>query len=132
VSLLRAHSAEHLLLSAAYRSLAYNDVVLLGNDTVLSRGTPAADPAVARLVARVIDDVIGVLRDVSVDDVEVACLKAIIFFDPGQWSQVQLSFCCCFFGLNFILCLVDGRFQAITCARSGARSFAAPHSSPFL
>ena len=84
MSLLRAHSAEHLLLSAAYRSVAYSDVVLLGNDTVLSRDTPTADPAVARLVARVIDDVISVLRDVSVDDVEVACLKAIIFFDPGQ------------------------------------------------
>lgn len=83
MSLLRAHAAEHLLLSAAYRSLPYSDVVLLGNDSVLSRDT-AGDPAVARLVARVIDDVIRVLRDVSVDDVEVACLKAIIFFDPGQ------------------------------------------------
>ena len=81
VALLRAHAAEHLLLSAAYRSLPYNDVVLLGNDTVLSRDI--ANPAIARLVARIIDDVICVLRDVSVDDVEVACLKTIIFFDPG-------------------------------------------------
>ena len=87
MSLLRAHAAEHLLLSAAYRSLPYNDVVLLGNDTVLSRDT--VDPAIGRLVARIIDDVICVLRDVSVDDVEVACLKAIIFFDHGQWSVVM-------------------------------------------
>jgi len=85
VSLLRAHAAEHLLLSAAYRSLPYHDVLLLGNDTVLSRDN--LDPAIARLVSRVIDDVICVLRDVSVDDVEVACLKAIIFFDPGQWPN---------------------------------------------
>jgi len=82
VSLLRAHAGEHLLLSAAHRSLSYSDLVLLGNDTVLSRDT--TDPGVARLVARMIDDVICVLRDVSVDDVEMACLKAIIFFDPGQ------------------------------------------------
>ena len=82
MSLLRGHAGEHLLLSAAYRSLPYNDVVLLGNDTVLARNN--ADPAIARLVTRLVDDVICVLRDVSVDDVEVACLKAIIFFDPGQ------------------------------------------------
>jgi len=89
VSLLRAHAAEHLLLSAAYRSLPYSDVVLLGNDTVLSRDI--ADHAIARLVARVIDDVICVLRDVNVDDVEVACLKAIIFFDPGQLTHSVIS-----------------------------------------
>lgn len=82
MSLLRAHAGEHLLLSAAHRSLPYSDVVLLGNDTVLSRNV--ADPAIARLVVSVIDDVISVLRDVGVDDVELACLKAVIFFDPGQ------------------------------------------------
>ena len=85
MSLLRAHAAEHLLLSAAHRSLPYNDLVLLGNDTVLLRDT--ADPGIARLVAMVIDDVVCVLRDVSVDDVEMACLKAIIFFDPGKLSE---------------------------------------------
>ena len=83
MSLLRAHAAEHLLLSAAHRSLPYHNLVLLGNDTVLSRDT--ADSGVARLVAMVIDDVICVLREVSVDDVEIACLKSIIFFDPGHY-----------------------------------------------
>ena len=89
MSLLRSHAAEHLLLSAAHRSLPYDDLVLLGNDTVLSRDN--ADPGVARLVTMVIDDVICVLRDVSVDDVEMACLKAIIFFDPGQSSQRNIT-----------------------------------------
>ena len=84
VSLLRAHAGEHLLLSAAHRSLPYADqLVLLGNDTTLSRDN-ATDPGVARLVAMLCDDVIAVLRDVSVDDVEIACLKAIVFFDPGR------------------------------------------------
>jgi len=89
VSLLRAHAGEHLLLSAAHRSLPYSDVVLLGNDTVLSRNV--ADPAIARLVVSVIDDVISVLRDVGVDDVELACLKAVIFFDPGQYKSKHVT-----------------------------------------
>jgi len=84
VSLLRAHAGEHLVLSAAHRSLPYNNALLLGNDTVLSRDT--ADPGVAKLVVRIIDDVICVLRDVGADDIEMACLKAAIFFDPGNFS----------------------------------------------
>uniref|UniRef100_A0A2D4HD70 NR LBD domain-containing protein n=1 Tax=Micrurus lemniscatus lemniscatus TaxID=129467 RepID=A0A2D4HD70_MICLE len=32
VALLRAHAGEHLLLGAAKRSMAYKDIILLGND----------------------------------------------------------------------------------------------------
>jgi len=83
VSLLRAHSGEHLLLSLARRSLPYKDVLLLGNDYIVPRHCP--EPALSRLAARILDEIIEPLREIQIDDTELACLKAIIFFDPGQF-----------------------------------------------
>lgn len=81
VSLLRSHAGEHLLLSLARRSLPYRDILLLGNDTILPRHV--TDPAVSRIVGRILDEVITPLREVNADDTEIACLKSIVFFDPG-------------------------------------------------
>jgi len=78
---LRAHAGEHLLLSLVRRSLPYKDILLLGNDTVVPRHSP--EPAMSRLAARILDELIEPLRDVQVDDTELACLKTIVFFDPG-------------------------------------------------
>ena len=40
IALLRAHGGEHLLLGASWRSLHLNGYVLLGNKSVVTRGSP--------------------------------------------------------------------------------------------
>jgi len=87
VSLLRAHAGEHLLLSLVRRSMPYKDILLLGNDTVIPRHSLEA--AMSRVAARVLDELIEPLRDVQVDDTELACLKTVVFFDPGVYNPVD-------------------------------------------
>ena len=82
VALLRAHAGEHLILGAARRSLAYRDLVVLGNDMVVTRSNSEA--TVARVAARVLDEVVHPLRTIQIDDSEFACLKAVVFFDPRK------------------------------------------------
>lgn len=85
--MLRSHAGEHLLLGVARRSLHINDVLLLGNDYIITRN--AADPEVNQVAIRVLDELVQPLKDIQMDDKEFACLKAIVFFDPGK----ILNFC---------------------------------------
>uniref|UniRef100_A0A3Q2QNY1 Hepatocyte nuclear factor 4-beta n=1 Tax=Fundulus heteroclitus TaxID=8078 RepID=A0A3Q2QNY1_FUNHE len=80
VNLLRTHSAEHLILGAARRSLPYNDVILLGNDFVIPlRG---AGLEVSRVALRIQEELVKPLRELDITDKEFACLRAIVFFAP--------------------------------------------------
>uniref|UniRef100_A0A3P9QJC5 Hepatic nuclear factor 4, beta n=1 Tax=Poecilia reticulata TaxID=8081 RepID=A0A3P9QJC5_POERE len=82
VTLLRTHSAEHLILGAARRSLPYNDVILLGNDFVIFlRG---AELEVSRVAIRIQEELVKPLRELDITDKEFACLRAIVFFAPGH------------------------------------------------
>lgn len=81
VALLRAHASEHLLLGCARRSMNVKDVLLLGNDLVIPR--TAADTEVRRIAIRVLDELVEPMKEWNVDDTEHACLKAIVFFNPG-------------------------------------------------
>lgn len=81
VALLKAHAGEHLLLGLSKRSLILKDVLLLGNDHIIPRLTP--DQEITRLGCRIIDEIVTVMKDINIDDNEFACLKAIVFFDPG-------------------------------------------------
>lgn len=89
VSLLRAHAGEHLLLTLARRSMPYKDVLLLGNDCIVPRHSP--DPGMSRLAGRILDEIIEPLREIQIDDTELACLKTIVFFDPGN----EIFIMCC-------------------------------------
>lgn len=80
VSLLRAHSAEHLILGVARRSLPYNDVILLGNDFIIPVNGPEME--VSKVAARILEELVRPLRELDVTDMEFACLKAIVFFAP--------------------------------------------------
>ncbi|KAK7114968.1 uncharacterized protein [Littorina saxatilis] len=80
VALLRAHAGEHLLLGVAKRSLVLNDILLLGNDSVITR--QSQDPDIGRIASRILDELVQPLRDVNIDETEFACMKAIVFFDP--------------------------------------------------
>lgn len=81
VALLRAHASEHLVLGVARRSIKMNDILLLGNDLVIPR--TAADAEVGRIATRILDELVDPMRLLKVDDTEYACMKAIVFFNPG-------------------------------------------------
>lgn len=83
VSLLRAHAGEHLILGCARRSMGYGDALLLGNDLIISRNQPEQE--IRRIAIKVIDEIVKPMIELDVDDTEYACLKAIVFFNPGNF-----------------------------------------------
>ncbi|GBP62538.1 Transcription factor HNF-4 homolog [Eumeta japonica] len=84
VALLRAHAGEHLLLGCARRSLQLKDVLLLGNNCIITKHHVDArmDIDISMIGMRVLDEIVRPLREIGIDDTEFACLKAIVFFDP--------------------------------------------------
>ncbi|XP_046898112.1 hepatic nuclear factor 4, beta [Hypomesus transpacificus] len=80
VALLRAHSAEHLILGVARRSLAYDDIILLGNDFVIPVNSPEVE--ISRVAARILEELVRPLRELNITDSEFACLRTIVFFAP--------------------------------------------------
>ncbi|RLU17373.1 hypothetical protein DMN91_009607 [Ooceraea biroi] len=88
VALLRAHAGEHLLLGVARRSMQLKDVLLLGNNYIITKNCPDGgsnqqDLDMSKVGTRVMDELVKPLSDVQIDDTEFACLKAIVFFDPN-------------------------------------------------
>lgn len=67
------------------------DMLLLGNDFVIPRDCQSPD--ISRVANKVLDEVVKPLKDTHVDDSELACLKAIIFFDPGQLAVHPWTSC---------------------------------------
>lgn len=59
------------------------DILLLGENVVLPRQSPD-QLDIYRVASRVLDELVSPMRDVGLDDQEFACLKAIVFFDPGK------------------------------------------------
>ncbi|XP_010879020.1 hepatic nuclear factor 4, beta isoform X2 [Esox lucius] len=80
VSLLRAHSAEHLILGVTRRSLPYNEIILLGNDFVIPVSGPEIE--ISRVAARILEELVKPLRELDITDSEFACIKTIVFFAP--------------------------------------------------
>lgn len=39
---------------------------------------------ISRVGARIIDELVRAMRDIDLDDVELACVKALVFFDPSE------------------------------------------------
>ena len=62
--------------------MQYKDVLLLGNDCVVPRH--CSDAGMSRLAGRIMDEIVEPLREIQIDDTELACLKTIVFFDPGK------------------------------------------------
>ncbi|XP_035802484.2 hepatic nuclear factor 4, beta [Amphiprion ocellaris] len=80
VTLLRTHSAEHLILGAARRSLPCDNLILLGNDFVIPMS--GAEVEVSRVAFRIQEELVKPLRDLDITDQEFACLRTIVFFAP--------------------------------------------------
>lgn len=87
VALLRAHAGEHLLLGLSWRSMHLKDILLLGNNCVITKHCPDARLSpnldISRIGARIIDELVFAMKDVNIDDTELACIKALVFFDPN-------------------------------------------------
>lgn len=87
VALLRAHAGEHLLLGLARRSMHLKDILLLGNNCIITKHSPdsrvSPDLDISRVGTRIMDELVKPMTEVQVDDTEFACLKAIVFFDPN-------------------------------------------------
>ena len=71
------------------------DTLLLGSDVNVPRHYRAlqspqqaellsvAGDSIARLVNRILDELVQPLQDIQLDNSEFACLKPIVFFNPG-------------------------------------------------
>ena len=89
VSLLRAHASEHLILGVSRRSMKIRDALLLGNELVISRNHPEIE--IRRIAVRVMEELVQPMLDLELDDTEYACLKAIVFFNPGKTFDYSKS-----------------------------------------
>lgn len=87
VALLRAHAGEHLLLGCAQRSLHLKDCLLLCKDCIIPRISTEVE--ISRIGARIMDELVDVLRDVNIDQMEFSILKAIVFFDPSKCIKIS-------------------------------------------
>lgn len=57
-------------------------VLLTGNDHIIPRNCPELE--VSRVAVRILDELVLPFQELQIDDNEYACLKAIVFFDPGM------------------------------------------------
>lgn len=85
VALLRAHAGEHLLIGLSRRSMHLKDVLLLGNNCIITKNAHdhRASPNISRIGARIMDELVSTMKEYSLDDSEMACIKALVFFDPS-------------------------------------------------
>lgn len=86
---MRGHAGEHLLLGVSRRSMHLQGVLLLGNHSIIKRSPdqnsrlePNLD--ISKIGARIIDELVSSMRDIQLDDEELACIKALVFFDPSK------------------------------------------------
>lgn len=61
---------------------------LAGNDHIIPRNCPELE--VGRVAVRILDELVLPFQELQIDDNEYACLKAIVFFDPG--TTIKQSF----------------------------------------
>ena len=57
---------------------------------MISRAHP--EPEIRRIAIKVVDEIVRPMVDLDVDETEYACLKAIVFFNPGK-KMYSIPFC---------------------------------------
>ncbi len=72
-----------------YRSLPYvnSNSLLLGNNHLVNLET-CPDENFKYLLQRLSQDIVFIMHELNVDRVEMALLKAILLFDPGNFCQI--------------------------------------------
>jgi hypothetical protein len=58
----------------------------LGNHYVIPRTT--SDIGLTRAAGRILDEIVRPLKEIQLDEKEYTCLKAIVFFDNGQYESM--------------------------------------------
>lgn len=71
----------HPLRAAVVGFIYVGRFVLAGNDHIIPRNCPELE--VGRVSVRILDELVLPFQELQIDDNEYACLKAIVFFDPG-------------------------------------------------
>ena len=89
VKLLKASWCEHCVLRLSAHNGPKSDVILLGNG-VSCKYDQIEDPEVCRVMQKVFNEVAYWLDYLNVDRVEMACLKGIILFNPGEQLLEEL------------------------------------------
>ena len=80
--MLKTHAGENLILGAARRSLRCTDMLILGNGAMISRDKSEFE--ISKIAGMILDLIVSPLREIQINDHEFSCLKAIVFFDPGE------------------------------------------------
>ena len=83
VKLLKASWCEHCTLKLASRNGPKSDTILLSHGLSVKRES-VEDPEVRRVLHRVFNEVAYWLDYLNVDRVEMACLRGIMLFNPGE------------------------------------------------
>ncbi|CAF1126901.1 unnamed protein product [Didymodactylos carnosus] len=82
VALVRASWRDILCCSLAYRSMLAPECGLVLFDGSYVKPHTAVDQSLQFFITRLYHDVVTIMRELQVDKVEIACLKAIFLFDP--------------------------------------------------
>lgn len=86
VALLRSHAGEHLIMGVARRSMYLDDILLLGNNCIITKHCPDRRVSeITRIGARILDELVRPMKGIKIDDQELACIKALVFFDPSKF-----------------------------------------------
>ena len=85
ISLLKTHAGENLILGTARRSLRCTDTLVLGNGSIISK--EKSDFEICKIAETIINLVVKPLKEIQINDHEFSCLKAIVFFDPGEKNK---------------------------------------------
>jgi nuclear factor 4 len=79
-----------LLLGVSRRSMHLHNVLLLGNHSIITKASPDQNPRmepnldISKIGTRVIDELVSAMKEIQLDDEELACIKALVFFDPSE------------------------------------------------
>lgn len=71
-----------LCCALVYRSIPYNDSLLLANSCLVNIET-CQDENFKYLLQRLSQDIVFIMRELKVNRTELAILKAIVLYDPG-------------------------------------------------
>lgn len=82
--------------SMLHQSLYINPYVgilsLQGNNYIIHRNSTEVE--ISRVANRILDELVRPFQEIQIDDNEYACLKAIVFFDPGTFLKISLRIVC--------------------------------------
>jgi hypothetical protein len=59
--------------------------------TELSDSTMSPNLDISRVGTRILEELVSIMKEIKLDDSELACIKALVFFDPSKFFFSILS-----------------------------------------